>query len=180
MNTRRRIFTALVLGVVIIGLAAVWTRHTSPTQAQGEESRVRRGPHIRVSLYGLHTLRRGETARLSAVNPVLGSPAEADQSVTLAFDVYENVTADGSVRTLRFLRRVSHTCVLQPGEAASLEFEPSRADETISAWVFAPPPDNGRLAVVTSLEARQGNRTQFVLPVVRQGFDPQPDPPSQR
>ncbi len=40
MNKHQRIFTALVLGVVIIGLAALSTRHTSPTQAQGEDPRA--------------------------------------------------------------------------------------------------------------------------------------------
>lgn len=179
MNIRQRIFMTLALGVVvIIGLAAAATWNAARTQAQGEDPRERRGPHIRASRYGLHTLRRGETARLSAVNPVLGAPPDNGRphSMTLAFDIYETVAADGSVRTLRFLRRVSHTLVLQPGEAAELEFEPSRANETICASVFSSPPDPesetnppdiGRQAVVTSLQVRQGNSTQFVLPVTQ-------------
>ena len=200
MQIRQRILTALALGVAIIGLAALSARHTAPTRAQGEGPRARRGPHIRASLYGLHTLARGQTARLSAVShgvedqqPGDGSPPEPirPRRVTLAFDIYEAQAADGSVHTLRFLRRESHTLLLRPGEAATLEFEASRAGETIAACVLTDPPDEGqpgetsppepvRHAVVTSLEVRQGNKTQFVLPAVRQGFDPQPEPPTQR
>ncbi len=202
MNIRRRILTALALCAVIIGLAALSARHTSPTQAQGEETRVRSGPHIRASLYGLHTLTRGQTARLTVVNTVLGAPPEPirPRRVTLGFDIYEGSppdpeqpAADGSVHTLRFLRRVSRTVMSGPGdEAVALEFEASRAGETIAAWVLSGPgdeattpsetnlPDSRRQAVVTSLEVRQGNRTQFVLPAVRQGFDPQPEPPVHR
>src|SRR5918998_1693963 len=123
MYTRKRFVTVLALGVVIAGLVAISTRHAAPTQAQGEGPRARRGPHIRASLYGLPTLSRGQTARLSAVNAVLGSPPEPVQPgeatpperprrVTLAFDIYEANppdgnrpnAADGSVHTLRFLR----------------------------------------------------------------------------
>jgi hypothetical protein len=196
MDTRKRFVKALALGVFIIGLAAISTRHTVPTQAQAEEPPARRGPHIRASLYGLHTLARGQTARLSAVNTELvtppdegrpgrpGSPERWPHHATLAFDIYETVAADGSVKTLRFLRRVSRTVGLLPGEAFSMDFEASRAGETIAAWVLVTPPDLGvppdqRLAVVSSLEVQQGTRTQFVLPAVRQGFDPQPEPPTQ-
>ena len=190
------------LGVAIIGLGAAATWHkTPPTQAQEEESRARRSVRVRASLYGLHELTRGQTARLSVVNAVLGTPPDIGhpRRMTLAFDIYEQsppdsirpAAGDGSVHTLRFLRRVSHTLLLGPGEAASLEFEASRAGETIAAWVLATPPEPinpgetntpepNRLAVITSLEVRQGNRTQFVLPVVRQGFDPQPEPPVHR
>lgn len=202
MNIRQRFVMTLALGVTIIGLGALSTRHTEPTQAQGEGTRVRSGPHIRASLYGLHELTRGQTARLSVVNTALGSPPEPirPRRVTLAFDIYEanppdpeqSAPGDGSVHTLRFLRRVSRTVLSGPGdEAVALEFEASRAGETIAAWVLATPPEPinpgegnppepDRLAVVTSLEVRQGNRTQFVLPAVRQGFDPQPEPPVHR
>jgi hypothetical protein len=187
MNTRQRILTTLALGVVIIGLAALSMRHTAPTQAQGEEPRARSGPHIRASLYGMHTLARGQTARLSVVNTVLSGPGdERPRRVTLTFDIYEAnppepvqpVAGDGSVHTLRFLRRVSRTVMSGPGdEAVALEFEASRAGETIAAWVLVSPPepvqpgetnlpDIGR-AAVTSLEIRQGNRTQFVLPIAQ-------------
>ncbi|MCM3900152.1 MAG: hypothetical protein ND866_00445 [Pyrinomonadaceae bacterium] len=200
MNTRKRFVMTLALGVAIIGLAAAAMWHTAvPTQAQEEPPRERRVGRARASLYGLHELTRAQTARLSVVNAGLSGPGdERPQSVTLAFDIYEanppepvQAAGDGSVHTLRFLRRVSHTLLLRSGEAASLEFEASRAGETIAAWVLATPPepiqpgevnppDIGRPAVVTSLEVRQGNRTQFVLPAVRQGFDPQPEPPVHR
>ncbi|MCM3869217.1 MAG: hypothetical protein ND895_00795 [Pyrinomonadaceae bacterium] len=200
MPIQQRIFTTLGLGLVIIGLTAVSTQHTTRSQAQQEEPRVRRAGRARASLYGLQELTRGQTARLSVVKAGLSGPGdERPPRVTLAFDIYEanppepvqTAAADGSVHTLRFLRRVSHTLVLRTGEAASFEFDASRAGETIAAWVLATPPepidpgevnppDIGRPAVVTSLEVRQGNRTQFVLPAVRQGFDPQPEPPVHR
>jgi hypothetical protein len=201
MSRPRRIVMTLALSVAIIGLAATATWHTARMQTQGEEpSSERRAGRARDSLYGLHELTRGQTARLSVVNTVLSGPGdERPRRVTLAFDIYESnppesnqlAAADGSVHTLRFLRRVSHTLRLGHGEAASLEFEASRAGETIAAWVLATPPepieprganppDPERLTAVTSLEVRQGNRTQFVLPIARQGFDPQPEPPVHR
>lgn len=80
----------------------------------------------------------------------------------------------------RFRRRV-----------VAIEVEASRAVESVAAWVLGSPPepinsgdgnlpDNGRLAVVASLEVRQGNRTLFVLPGLARGFDPQPESPTQR
>jgi hypothetical protein len=186
MQVRQRIFTTLALGVVIIGLAALSMRHTESTQAQGEGTRVR-GPHIR-ALYGLHELTRGQTARLSVVSAGLSGPGdERPRRVTLTFDIYEAnppepdqpAAGDGSVHTLHFLRRVSRTVMSGPGdEAVALEFEASRAGETIAASVLASPPepinpveanppDPVRFAVVTSLEVRQGNRTQFVLPIAQ-------------
>ncbi len=184
MQVRQRIFTMLTLGIVIIGVATLSARQTAQTQAQGEGSRARRGPHIR-ALYGLHELTRGQTARLSVISAGLSGPGdERPRGVTLGFDIYEanppepgQPAADGSVHTLRFLRSVSRTVMSGPGdEAVALEFEASRAGETIAAWVLgAPPepdqpgeanrPDIGRQAVITSLEVRQGNRTQFVLPI---------------
>ncbi|MGH9901182.1 MAG: hypothetical protein ACRD68_05000 [Pyrinomonadaceae bacterium] len=79
MQARQRILTVLAPGVIIIGLAALSTRHTTRTQAQGDRPRARRGPHIRASLYGLHTLARGQTARFCAVNAVLASPPDRDR-----------------------------------------------------------------------------------------------------
>lgn len=182
MQIGQRIFTTLALGLVIVGLTALSTQQTSRTQAQEEEPRVRPAGRARASLYGLHELTRGQTARLSVVNTVLSGPGdERPRRVTLAFDIYEQnqSAADGSVHTLRFLRRVSRTVLSGPGdEAVALEFEASRAGETIAAWVLATPPepinpgeasppDPERLTVVTSLEVRQGNRTQFVLPIAQ-------------
>lgn len=202
MNTRQRLVMTLAVGVVIFGLAVTAMWPTARTEAQGENSpRERRSRRARASLYGLHELTRGQTARLSVVKTVLSGPGdERPRRVTLAFDIYEQsppdpdqpAAGDGSVHTLRFLRRVSRTVLLGPGdEAVALEFAASRAGETIAAWVLGSPPEPinpgetsppepDRTALVTSLEVRQGNRTQFVLPVVRQGFDPQPEPPAHR
>ena len=65
MHTRQRIFTTLALGVVIIGLAALSTWHTAPTQAQGEEPRARqRAAHPRLALRPARTHARADRTPL--------------------------------------------------------------------------------------------------------------------
>ena len=101
----------------------------------------------------------------------------------MAFDLYTQ-TADGSVRTLRFLRRVSRNITLAPGEGASFDFTAQAADGSVlvAATAFVTrensPPEPGRpVAVISTLEILQGGRTLFTLPVIQKGLDPQSEPP---
>lgn len=187
MNIRKNIFTALMLGVLIVSQFAVVVGQTETRN----ESRTR------AAFFGLHSLAGGRTARLNVVNSVLNSPPDPDRMgeasppdperrrrVTLVFDVYAQVSADGSVRTLRFLHRVSRNVTLAPGEAASFDFTAQAADGSVlvAATAFvsragSPPEPIQPVAVISTLEILQGERTLFTLPAVQKGFDPQPDPP---
>jgi hypothetical protein len=208
-NIRRQGFiTALALCAVAVGIAAAapWTRGLSQTSGNPPPARKR----IQTSVFGLQTLARNQSLRLSVVNTGLNEPPDPStpgeneppdpnhrRRVTLAFDIYgleppePSHAGDGAVRNLRIVRRESRTFMLRPGQAATFEFEATRPNETVGAWVLneppdpatpgeAEPPEPNRSAVSTSLEVRQGNSTQFVLPGTTRGFNPQPDPPRDR
>jgi hypothetical protein len=202
MKLRNRMTWTLALCLVTLGLVAASTRQTALTESEGPREYAEQSASA--TFYGLHSLSRGQTARLTVVNAVLGVPPEPDHPacrVTLAFDIYtqsppEPDRPSGSPGEgvppepdrLRFLRRELRTVLLRPGEAASLDFAASRSGEVIAAWsVLSPPvlegedsppyPDRARIVGVSSLEVRQGGHTQFVLPGVVKGFDPQPEPP---
>ena len=197
---------ALAAGIVgfVAAVPRAEMKSSAAPQAAPPVSRVQ------TSVFGLHTLARSQSLRLSVVNSGLGESPEPSHDgegnspepvrarrVTLAFDIYDRASdpsdpgrssGDGSVRNLQIVRRVSRTFNLRPGQAAVLEIDGARAGDAVGAWVLgeppepstpgeAEPPDPGRSAVSASLEVRQGNSTQFVLPGTTRGFNPQPDPP---
>jgi len=133
------------------------------------------------SLYGMHFINGGQTARISVQNPRFSDPEIIPCiRVTIFFDVYE-AAGDGSVR-LRFSRRVSREILLDGGEAATFDFPAGRSGDWISPIVFAEmDPTNARpLRLLSTLTVRQFGTTILNLPIVEKGFDPQPDPPSTR
>ena len=185
MNPSKIGLRALLVGGLIVSQFAVGVAQTQPRNER----------HIRAAFFGLHSLAPGRTARINIVNAVLGVPPEPDRPgetnppgpdrrrrVTLMFDVYAQ-TADGSVRTLRFLRRVSRNLTLAPGEAVSFDFTAQAADGSVlvAATAFvsragSPPEPDQPVAVISTLEILQGARTLFTLPGLLRGFDPQTEP----
>ncbi len=176
MNIRKNIFTAIALGAFIVSQFAVVFGQTEP----------RTEPRIRAAFFGLHSFSAGRTARLNVINVVLGVPPEPDRlrQVTLVFDIYAQAAGDGSVRPVRFLRRVSRSVTLAPGEGVSFDFTAQAADGSVlvAATAFvtregSPPEPVQPVAVISTLEILQGGRTLFILPGTIRGFDPQPEPP---
>ncbi|MGH9902830.1 MAG: hypothetical protein ACRD68_13565, partial [Pyrinomonadaceae bacterium] len=132
----------------------------------------------RATLYGLNSLSAGQSARLTVVNPRPLSEREIVPCirVKLVFDVYEASMSEPA--RLSFVRRVEREATLEAGEAASAEFTAGRAGGYVSAAAFVIPIEDGPVQAVATLEVREAGRTQFTLPGVRKGFDPQPDPPA--
>jgi hypothetical protein len=215
---RKELLTALAPGarsIIIIAFIAITIGSTWRT-ALGQTNDIPPRPQrAQITVYGPHTLSRTQTLHLTVVNAALSEPPDPStpgegeppdpirpRRVTLAFDIYARASeppdpnhstadGDGSVRTLRLMRRVSRTFMLRPGQGATLEIEGARAGDAVGAWVLGEPPDPNtpgeseppdpiRSAVTTSLEVRQGNSTQFILPGTTRGFNPQPDPPRDR
>ena len=214
-NIRRNGFimalTVCALAAGIVGFVAAVPRAEMKSSAAPQAAQP--VSRVQTSVFGLQTLARSQTLRLSVVNSELGEPPELSHDgggsppapararrVTLAFDIYDRASeppdpnrssGDGSVRNLQIVRRISRTFNLRPGQAAVLEIDGTRAGDAVGAWVLGEPPhpstpgeaeplDPSRSAVSASLEMRQGNSTQFVLPGTTRGFNPQPDPPRER
>jgi hypothetical protein len=180
MNIKSNFLTFLLGAIALSSSAAFGQTETTQTQ---------------FSLYGMHSISNGQTARISVQNACLSDPAsiipcispDPDMQpcirVRIVFDVYE-AAGDGSVR-LRFARRVSREVDLDGGEAAAFDFPASRGGDWISPSVSARcmencPVDRRQARVLSTLAIRQGGSTVLLLPAVLKGFDPQPDPPASR
>lgn len=164
MNIKKSFFIALI----VFAFSSVAFGQTQPTRTQ-------------FSLYGMHFIGGGQTLRVAAQNPRFSdSEIIPCVRVRVVFDVYE-AAGDGSVR-LRFVRRVSRQILLEAGEAAAFDFAATGRGEYVSAAVFASPGEenegDGSVRVVSTLDLREGGRTILTLPIVKRGFDPQPDPPA--
>lgn len=165
MNIKKNFFIALV----IFAFSAVSFGQTERTRAQ-------------FSLYGLHFLGAGQSARLTALNPRFSdSEIIPCVRVRVVFDVYEPNPAEAG--RLRFARRVSRQILLDGGEAATFDFTAtSRGGEYVSTAVFFSPEGentgDGSVRLVSTLVLREGGRAILNLPIVKKGFDPQPDPPA--
>lgn len=183
MNAGKRSNIARALVALAVGLS-IFTAPVAAGRAQAAE----RGGEA--TLYGLHALGAGQTARLSVVNRARLSDGEIVPCirVRLVFDIYETVAGDGSVRTqaagdgsvrtLRFVRRVEHEATLDPGDAVSFDFTAGRRGEQVSSAVFITSLEDGRAQAVPTLEVQAHGRTILTPPGVSKGFDPQPDPPA--
>lgn len=176
MSNYRKYINALAPVALAFGIIALFS---VSTQAQtNSDSR------IRATLYGLHSLAAGQTARLSVVNrqPIFDGEIIPCIRVRIVFDVYE--ASPTAPARLRFVRRVERVAELDAGESVSFDFTASRTGgERVSTSVFIQPdgetpPDALRVDAVSTLEVREGGRTILTLPGVRKGFDPQPDPPA--
>ncbi len=180
MNIKRNFLTFLLGAIALSSSTAFGQAETTHTQ---------------FSLYGMHSISNGQTARVSVQNACLSDTAaiipcinpdpemQPCIRVRIVFDVYE-AAGDGSVR-LRFARRVSREVELEGGEAATFDFPASRGGDWISPSVTALcvencPTDRWRARVLSTLAIRQGGSTVLLLPAVLKGFDPQPDPPASR
>jgi hypothetical protein len=177
MNSYRNYINALALGVLAFGFLVAFS--------VGAQAQTNSDSRIRATLYGLHSFAAGQIARLAVVNrqPIFDGEIIPCIRVRIVFDVYE---ASPTVPArLRFVRRVEREAELDAGEAVSFEFTASRTGgERVSTSVFIQPdgqnpPEAVRVDAVSTLEVREGGRTILTLPGVRQGFDPQPDPPAQ-
>jgi hypothetical protein len=177
MNNNRTYIYAIALVATVFGiLVALGVRADGQTNS---------GPRVRGTLYGLQTLAAGQTARASVVNrqAIFDGEIIPCIRVRVVFDVYE--TSAANPNRLRFVRRVQREVELDPGEAVSFDFNATRTGgERVSTSVFIRedddnPPEAVRVDAVSTLEVRDGGRTIFILPGVRRGFDPQPDPPSE-
>lgn len=177
MNNYRKYINALALGALAFGFLV--------TFGIGAEAQTNSDTRIRATLYGLHSLAAGQTARLSVINrqPIFDGEIIPCIRVRVVFDVYE--ASPSAPARLRFVRRVEREAELDAGEAASFEFTATRTGgERVSTSVFVRPegqnpPDAVRVDTVSTLEVREGVRTILTLPGIRKGFDPQPDPPAQ-
>jgi hypothetical protein len=163
-NIRRpRFITALALctlalGIVVFVAAVPRAEMKSPNQTQEAPP----SGCVQTSVFGLQTLARNQSLRLSVVNAGLGEPPEPitpgeqpppdpihERRVTLVFDIYGSPppdpvhpSEDGSVRNLRVVRREFRTFMLSPGQGATFEIESTRVGEIVGASVIAlPPPD---------------------------------------
>lgn len=177
MNSYRKYINALALSALAFGFLVAFS--------VGSQAQTNSDPRIRATLYGLHSLAAGQTARLAVVNrqPIFNGEIVPCIRVRIVFDVYE--ASPTAPARLRFVRRVERETELDAGEAISFDFTTSRAaGERVSTSVFISPdgdnpPDAARVDAVSTLEVREGGRTVLTLPGVRKGFDPQPDLPAQ-
>ena len=176
MNIQKNFVMAFALGAIIFALSAVAFGQTEPARSQ-------------FSLYGMHFVSGGQTARVSVQVPCVSEPAAGGQCnnpdpeiipcirVRAVFDIYEQSPTLSP--TLRFARRVSREASLCAGEAATFEFRAANNGDWVSPAVFGDvaPPDTRPERLVSTLAVQQGGRTILNLPAVLKGFDPQPDPP---
>ncbi len=170
MNSYRKYINALALGALAFGFLVAFS--------VGAQAQTNSDSRIRATLYGLHSLAAGQTARVSVVNrlPIFEGEIIPCIRVRVVFDVYE---ASPTVPArLRFVRRVERETELDAGEAVSFEFTASRTGgERVSTSVFVSPegenpPDAVPVDAVSTLEVREGGRTILTLPGVRRGMDP--------
>ncbi len=174
MNIKRNLLIALCVCVLA---------------AAGYGQRVN-GTHY--SLYGMNFLNGWQSLRLSVQNPRFSdSEIIPCVKVRVVADFYE-AAGDGSVRP-QSIRTVVREVEVDPGEAASFDFPATLACDGsvcpairngvhVSISVFgtpidADPPDPIRLKFNSTLVLREFGRTGLILPAVKSGFDPQPDPP---
>ena len=176
MNNNRTYINAFAVVTTLLGTLFAF--------GAGADGQTNSDSRVHGTLYGLHSLAAGQTARLSVVNrqAIFEGEIVPCIRVRVAFDVYEASAA--APNRLRFVRRVEREAELDPGEAASFEFTTMRTGgERVSTYVFIRedddnPPEAARVDAVSTLEVREGGRTILTLPGVRKGFDPQPDPPA--
>jgi len=175
MNNYRTYINALAVAASVLGiLVAFGVRAEAQTDSTSR---------VRGTLYGLHSIAAGQTARVSVVNreAIYDGEIIPCVRVRVVFDVYEPSAA--APNRLRFVRRVEREAELDPGEAISFDFTATRGERVSTSVFMRPDNDNPPNAVgvdaVSTLEVRDGGRTILTLPGVRKGFDPQPDPPAQ-
>ncbi len=175
MNNNRTYINGLAVIAAVLGILFAFGGRV--------EAQTNSNSRVRGTLYGLHTMAAGQTARLSVVNrqAIFDGEVIPCVRVRVVFDVYEPSAA--APNRLRFVRRVEREVELDPGEAVSFDFTATRpGGERVSTSVFIRedednPPEAVRVDAVSTLEIREGGRTILTLPGVRKGFDPQPDPP---
>lgn len=166
MNIKKNFLPAFVLSAIIFAFS------TAVAFGQDETTRTQ------FSLYGMHFVSAGQTAGITVQNPRFSdSEIIPCIRVRVVFDIYEQ-NPSAPIR-LRFVRRVSREIELEPGDAATFNYEAGRTGDWVSPAVFAQmDPTNARpVRLVSTLVVRQGERTILNLPAVLKGFDPQPDPP---
>ena len=187
MNTRKRFLKAFTLGVMAVGLAMT-NAGPIPTASAQEPPPRQRGI---ATFFGMQTLAPMQAAQITVVNPSEIVPCVR---VRLTFDIYE---ADPSnPLRLRFVRSVSRSVELEPGEAASIEYTAGGRGAFVSPATFAQeinevgdphvpsrireqdPIRTRATAATSTLAINERGRVVFTAPGVRVGFDPQPDPPS--
>jgi len=178
MKTRKTFSSALMLGMLVVGLvtvAAVW--NALPVSAIKE---------VDSPQFGVISLAAGQSARLNVVNTRAVEPDDSGRSrkVTLAFDIYAPAAAtddgggrvDSRVEKQRFLRRESCEVTLGPGEAASFDFIAPQGTR-IRAVAYGTPDTRGGNRRIddtnirgvedsnirTTLEVQESGRTTFVI-----------------
>lgn len=177
MNSYRKYINAFAAGALAFGFLVALS--------VGARAQTNSDSRVRATLYGLHSLAAGQTARLSIVNrqPIFDGEIVPCIRVRVVFDIYE--ASPTAPTRMRFVRRVERAAELDAGEAASFEFTAARTGgERVSTAVFIQPeadnpPEAARIDAVPTLEVREGGRAILTLPGVRKGFDPQLDPPAQ-
>jgi len=163
MNIKKNFLSAFALSAIILAFSAV---------AFGQDETTR----TQFSLYGMHFVSAGQTVRIWVQNPRFSdSEIIPCIRVRVVFDIYEQNPAE-PVR-LRFVRRVSREIELEPGDAATFNYEAERTGDWVSPAVFASPeennpPDTHPIRLVPTVAVQQGGRTLFNLPAVQKAMDP--------